>query len=229
MWILWILGVAVALVAAKFYFGGHSCHWKPDLSGKTALITGGSAGIGKETAKVLASLGARVIFTGRQEKGVTDYVKNAAIKAGQENPQVEFIACELDDLENIKNLAAQVKQKVSSLDFLINNAGLTNPKLEYTKQGFESTLGVNLVSHVYLTDLLLPLLRKSKEARIINVSSMAYVFGLDSILKKDGEGFADFMLEKTDHNQYRWMQAYTLSKIGNILFSRKLAQLLESN
>ena len=218
MWILGILAVAVALVAARFYVKGKSNTYHPDMKGKTALVTGGTAGIGKETVKELAKLGCRVIFTGRDEKGVTEYVKKSVAQSGRTDvPQVDFLQCDMGDLDNVKKLADKVKGMTSSLDLLVNNAGFTVLNYTKSKQGYESTQAVNFIAPFYLTHLLFPLLKRSKESRIINVSSRAAYRGAIHLQTTDKDGVVlphDCLLEGLDPLKYGQFGAYGKSKLN---------------
>lgn len=230
MW-LWIVGI-LAAVALRVYSKGRKNPYKADLSKKVILVTGGSAGIGKETAKELAKMGAKVYITGRDQqkalKVIEDINSEMKYSGGLVIP-VEFLKLDLSDLEDIKRFIKEFKGKEEKLDILINNAGLMSTSLARTKQGLEQSIGSNFVGPVYLTHLCFPLLLKSEEARIINVSSEGYKFGMKLISKdKDGQEVPDdFLLEKLAVEDYSSFYAYTKSKLGNIFFTTKLATLLE--
>jgi NAD(P)-dependent dehydrogenase (short-subunit alcohol dehydrogenase family) len=186
----------------------------PDLSGKTALVTGATAGIGLETARMLANGGAYVILCGRSsEKGV------AAIRdiaAGAPRGKLEFEQFDMADLAEIAASAARVMATHAGLDILINNAGvMMPPKRKTTADGFELQFGTNHLGHYALTGHLLPLLRKS-QARIVNVSSNAARGGKMN--------FADLQGER----RYNPIGAYGQSKLANLLFGRRLQQLSDA-
>ena len=184
----------------------------PDQTGKVVLITGGNAGIGFETAQVLADKNARVIIGCRSEEKARQAI--AKIREKVLNADVEFLPLDLSDLTSVEK-AAGLLQKEPKLDVLINNAGIMMPPLEFTKQGIESQLGVNHVGPFLLTLKLLPLLEKSKQGRVVNTSSMAARFG--------EMYFDDLNADKG----YNATDRYGQSKLANLLFSEELAQRLK--
>ena len=182
-----------------------------DLSGKVALVTGATGGIGLETARMLAQAGAYVILAGRNaEKGI------AAIRdiaAGAPRGKLEFEQIDLADLAAIAASAARTIATHERIDFLINNAGvMMPPKRQTTRDGYELQFGTNHLGHFALTGHLLPLLRSS-EARIVNVSSNA--------ARRGKINFSDLQSE----HHYSPMAAYAQSKLANLLFGRRLQQL----
>ena len=147
--------------------------------GKFVLVTGGSGGLGKETARILCKYGADVMFTCRTEKQGNEVV--AAIKAELPDARISYGVMSLDDLETIKVFADRYLTSNRPLNALINNAGIMACDFTKTKQGFESQFGVNFIGHYYLTKKLLPVLTRSgtpeSKSRVINVSSLAnYVY-----------------------------------------------------
>lgn len=180
------------------------------MQDKVVLITGGNCGIGKATAIQLAQKGARVIISSRCPGKGNRAV--ASIRRQSQNDQVECIVCDLSSFGSIEKLARQVAERAEHLDVLINNAGLFCSHLQKTKEGFEMQFGVNYLGHFYLTQLLLPSLKASPEARVINVSSIAYMHG-----NIDFESFRGAQ-------KYNGLQAYAQSKLANVLFTREFAR-----
>ncbi|MHA1952958.1 MAG: SDR family oxidoreductase, partial [Candidatus Heimdallarchaeaceae archaeon] len=180
------------------------------IKGKICLITGANTGIGKETARQLAALGSKVIMVCRnQEKGKKaqeDIIRTT------KNRNIELSICDLASLKDVKHFAEEFIKNHSELHVLINNAGVFSMKRILTKDGYESTFGVNYLAHFYLTGLLLPLLKKSSPSRIINLSSDIHKFYKIKL--------KDLMLEK----RYNGQQAYSNSKTAMILFSYKLVR-----
>jgi len=122
---------------------------------------------------------------------------------------------DLASLDEIRGLAAAYKQKHQQLHVLVNNAGAYNAQRTTTKDGFETTFGVNHLAYFLLTELLLDVLKASAPARIINVSSTAHVGG--------HMNFDDLQGEK----KYVGRAAYGQSKLANVLFTYELARRLE--
>jgi NAD(P)-dependent dehydrogenase (short-subunit alcohol dehydrogenase family) len=131
------------------------------------------------------------------------------------HPRVDLLISDLSDQESIVQLAQEVRWKYPRLDVLIHNAGLILPQRTTTAQGLETILAVNHLAPFLLTHLLLDWLRKSKEARIITVSSEAH-----RLARLDWD---DWQAEK----KYRSWIAYANAKLGNILFTRELAARLK--
>jgi NAD(P)-dependent dehydrogenase (short-subunit alcohol dehydrogenase family) len=138
------------------------------MDGKTVLITGGTGGIGQQTAIGLARLGARVVVTGRDrargEAGV------AEIRRASGNPHVELLLGDLSAQAEVRGLAEQFKVAHTRLDVLINNAGLLEGERRLTADGVEAHLAVNVLAPFLLTRLLLDVLQASRPARVINVT-----------------------------------------------------------
>jgi retinol dehydrogenase-12 len=182
------------------------------MKNKICLITGGTSGIGKETALALAKREATVVLTSRdQAKG--ERVKEEIIRQTG-NPQVEVMACDLASLDSIRKFAAAFQQRYRHLHVLINNAGVWETVRKESKDGIELTWATNHLAPFLLTHLLLDTLQRSAPARILNVSSGLHAWG-----KID---FAD--LEGKKH--YHHLKAYSQSKLANVLFSRELASRL---
>ncbi|CAF1065547.1 unnamed protein product [Didymodactylos carnosus] len=139
------------------------------MTNKTVVITGGSSGIGYETAKDLARRGARLIIVSRNPKKGQAAVAKLRDKSG--NKQIEFMQCDLCSLDSVKNFCNAYNEKESRLDVLINNAGILFGLDVVTKDGYNSIVQANYLGHFLLTNLLLDKLKQCKPSRIINVSS----------------------------------------------------------
>ncbi len=187
-----------------------------DIDGSTVLITGGNTGIGKETARALASQGARVIITSRNaERGRKAL---AEIREGSGRDDVEVMSLDLASFQSIRAFAKEFTARFDRLDVLVNNAGVvkTNVRGE-TADGFELMFGVNHLGHFLLTDLLLDTIKASSPARIVNLSSHGYM------LAAEGLDFDDLQNE----GDFKGFALYGHSKLANIYFTSELARRLE--
>ncbi|XP_043096296.1 retinol dehydrogenase 11 [Puntigrus tetrazona] len=180
------------------------------LDGKTVLITGGNAGIGKETAVLLALRGARVIVACRDEEKARKAVRE--IKARSHNMNVLYMEVDLANMRSIREFSKAFLQKEKRLDILINNAGMPSV-LDWTDDDFSMCFGVNHLGHFLLTNLLLPRLKESSPSRVINLTCSSYKYQ-----KLD---FQDL-----NYNLFPFF-TYCRSKLANIYFTQELARMLE--
>lgn len=186
------------------------------LTEKVILITGGTAGLGLESAKRLGAAGATIVLTSRTaskgEKSV-EAVKSYLTDKGINDPKVFSLVLDLDDLESTKALPNSYKKLgLGQINVLMNNAGvMAIPDRQLTKDGFERTFQSNHLGHFVLTAGLYPYLSRSKTT-IINVSSEGYKFA-----------GGNFDLENLNgEKKYGAWSSYGLSKLANILFTREL-------
>lgn len=170
-----------------------------DLSGKTVLITGGTSGLGQESARSMAAKGAKVIITGRNMD------KAQAVADGIDG-DVSVEELELGSVASIRAFAARVLEQHPRIDILINNAGvMASPYME-TADGFELQFGSNHLGHFLMTTLLMPALGEG--SRVVVLSSSAHQFA--PVL------FNDIGFKSTDYNKWA---AYGQSKTANALFA----------
>jgi NAD(P)-dependent dehydrogenase (short-subunit alcohol dehydrogenase family) len=181
------------------------------LDGRVCLVTGGSAGIGKETARGLAALGGRVVLTGRSTE--KSEAAAADIRASTGNPHVSGVAADLASFDAVEGLADHVRSAHGQLHVLVNNAGLWLPTRKTTALGHEQTFAVNHLAHFLLTTRLLDLLVASAPARVITVSSRLHE-------RETAFDFDDPMGER----RYAGMRAYRQSKLANVMFASELAR-----
>jgi len=213
--------LAMAVYGLRMYMGGGWCHSEARIDGKTVLITGANTGIGKETALDLARRGGRVILACRSiQKGETAAAEiREELGLKKTDTRVSVLQIDLASLQSVRQFAEQFKKKEKRLDVLINNAGVMSLGFEprsTTKDGFESTFGVNHLGHFLLTNLLLDVIKASAPSRIITVSSLVHEWAPYKV------NFDDLNLEK----EYNADHAYRQSKLANILFSHQLAKKL---
>jgi retinol dehydrogenase-14 len=183
------------------------------MAGKSVLVTGGTGGIGKATATGLAALGARVGITGRDQGRAQ--VAAADIRAATGSRTLDIFAADMSSQAEVRRLAAQVLGTYPRLDVLVNNVGGFWARRHVTADGLEHTLALNHLAPFLLTSLLLDRLTASAPARIVTVSSGAHAQG---------------RLEFTDlqgKRNYSGQQAYSQSKLANVMFTYELARRLE--
>ena len=185
----------------------------PDLSGRVAVITGATSGIGKEVACGLARLGATTVVVGRGDGRATRVASEISTSTG--NPRVEGLR--VDDLAlmaSVHELAAALIDRYSRLHILVNNAGAYFRRREVTTEGLERTFALNVLSPYLLTSLLAPRLIVSSPSRVVNVASAAHRTG-----RVD---FADLQ----SNSRYRGFTVYGGSKLELIWLTREFARRL---
>lgn len=138
---------------------------------KNILITGSSDGIGKLAAIRFAKEGHSLYLHGRDQKKLTSVIEE--VKAESGNDRVDGFIADFSNLDEVREMANQIKKQLSHIDILINNAGVFKSSENYNKDGLDLRFVVNYVSHYLLTKELLPLLKRDSGTRIINLSSAA--------------------------------------------------------
>lgn len=182
----------------------------PDQSGRTVLVTGATSGLGLETARALASRGARVLVAGR-DTARTDAAVAAVTAAAADGGSGEPVHLDLAALAGVAAAADDVRSRVDALDVLVNNAGVMAPPFGRTADGFETQIGTNHLGHLALTALLLPALLAAEQPRVVTVSSTAHRMGR---LDPDDLHY--------DQRSYSPWPAYGASKLANLLFTAEL-------
>lgn len=199
----------------------------PDQTGKVVIITGGIHGVGKETARVLLTKGAKVYITTRSPEDGQRAVEELKQATGKE--EVFFIQLNLADLLSVKAAAEEFIGKEQELHTLYNNGGVMySPVDKVTSQGYDLHFGANVLGHFYLTKLLLPLLTATakkapaKTVRVVNVSSLGHYLGAPEGIRWTT------IVPGTESQEARKKlgstRLYGQSKTGNILFSNELAR-----
>ncbi len=189
-------------------------HWSvaaaPSQSARTVLVTGATSGLGLQTARALASRGARVLVAGR-DPSRTDAAVQQVSTAAAEGGSAEPVSLDLASLASIEAAASDVTGRLPHLDLLVNNAGVMATPFGHTEDGFETQIGTNHLGHFALTARLLPLLLGADEPRVVTVSSSAHAIGR---LDPDDLHFV--------RRRYSAWGAYGASKLANLLFTAEL-------
>lgn len=176
------------------------------------MVTGATAGIGKQTALELARMGAHVVIVGRNAEKVS--ATQSEIQQITANAQVEGLVADLSRQADVRALAQTLKQRYPRIDVLLNNAGAIFTTRQVSADGIEMTWALNHLNYFLLTDLLLDTLRASAPARIVNVASDAHQaakINFDDVQFKTG---------------YSAFGVYGQSKLANIMFTYELARRL---
>ena len=183
------------------------------MKNKNVIITGGNAGIGLATSIAMAKQGANVYIVSRVKEKAEEAVKEIVAISGNSN--VKYFLANLSSQKSIRQLASEIKNEISVIDVLINNAGGTFSDFALSEDGLEMTIATNHFAYFLLTNLLLDLIKKSDAGRIVNVASGSHYQG-----KIDFESF-------TQNKSYFVLSAYGQSKLANVLFTNELAERLK--
>ena len=185
----------------------------PDLSGRTAVVTGSNGGLGQENARALAAAGATVVVASRQSEKTDRAVEE--LKAAVPDGNFEVVPLDLASLDSVRQAASRIASEHPTLDILINNAGVMAVAEAQTADGFEMQFGVNHLGHWALTALLLKPLLDAPAGRVVTVTSTAHHFGrgLDA---------------ENPHmkGKYKPWKAYYESKLANFQFGLGLEEKL---
>jgi NAD(P)-dependent dehydrogenase (short-subunit alcohol dehydrogenase family) len=182
---------------------------------QTILVTGATDGLGRALAGELARRGATVLLHGRSQDRLENIRRELAAETG--NDRLRTYLADFAVLAEVRRLAGAVEQDDDQLDVLVNNAGIgggKNGSREESANGYELRFAVNYLAPFLLTNLLLPLLRRSAPARIVNVASVGQA-PID---------FEDVMLE----HGYSGSRAYAQSKLAQVMFTFELAERLRA-
>jgi NAD(P)-dependent dehydrogenase (short-subunit alcohol dehydrogenase family) len=183
---------------------------------QTILVTGATDGLGRAVARELVARGGTVLVHGRSASRLEETVREIRGTTGRD--RLRTYLADFSSLEQVRRLAEDVERDHQRLDLLVNNAGIgggVDPaQREESADGYELRFAVNYLAPFLLTCLLLPLLRRSAPARIVNVASAGQA-PID---------FDDVMLER----RYDGMRAYAQSKLAQVMFTFELAERLQA-
>ncbi len=188
----------------------------PDLTGRTAIVTGANTGLGYQTALALAGAGVQVVLAARSASKGNEAM--ARIRAACPAVPLTFSLLDLASLASVKDFAERMAQGHDSIDLLINNAGIASPSRRLTtSDGFEMQFGVNFLGHFALTARLLPLLLKANAPRVVSLSSIMHKYGRINL--------DDLMSE----HPYSPVRSYNQSKLATLIFARELQHRSDRN
>jgi len=174
-----------------------------------ALVTGGSSGIGFETARGLTAHFDVVGIVGRNPERLAEAAEN--LHSG--DARIETFQADFSSLAEVRRLGEDIRARFDSLDVLVNNAGVWHKDRTLSKDGYEETFAVNHLAHFLLTNELRDLLADSGAARVVNVSSSMHA-------RPKSMNWDDLMFEK----RWKGFWVYGHSKLANVLFSNELAR-----
>lgn len=203
--------VGGVIYGIRVVFSGGVNRVVADLSGRYVLVTGGNTGIGLETARELAKMGANVVIACRSRERMAEAAEKIRAEAKGE---IHELVLDLNSLADTHRAAAEYGRRFPRLDILINNAGIMHNFADgrgETRDGFEAHVGVNHIAHAALTEDLLPLLRKSPAGRVVCVASEAHLMAPPDTLE-----------DLFSLRSYSNIGSYGKSKLANILYARGL-------
>jgi len=186
----------------------------PQHEDKIAIITGANTGLGFENTKQLADKGVRVVMACRNKQKAE--AAKAKILKDSPNAQLDILIIDLSSLKSVRAAAKEYLANYDRLDILINNAGVMIPPYHKTEDGFELQMAANHFGHFLFTGLLLDLLNKTPNARIVSLSSLAHTQGTIHF---------DNLHWETDYSK---LAAYQQSKLACILFALEMQRRLET-
>ena len=189
----------------------------PAKPGSIAIVTGANAGLGYETTLVLAKKRINVIMACRNKNKAMQ--AKADILKVEPNASLEVMELDLTRLSSVRSFAKSFREKYSSLDLLINNAGIMFASYSKTEDGFESQMAANYFGHFLLTSLLMDLMPDKEESRIVTLSSLGH---------KQGTGVINFDDINSD-KAYSKTDAYMQSKLACLMFALELQRKLDAS
>jgi NAD(P)-dependent dehydrogenase (short-subunit alcohol dehydrogenase family) len=189
-------------------------HTAASQNGRLAIVTGANIGLGFDTALALAGKGCTVVLACRN----MEKARKARLEILKSYPKarIECLSLDLSSQKSVRAFVATFTEKYDKLDLLINNAGIMMPPFSLSEDGFESQLAANYLGHFALTGLLLPLLTRTPNSRIVSLSSLAHNWG--------GIRFDDLNFARG----YNKRAAYGQSKLACLMFAYELNRRLRA-
>lgn len=202
----------------------------PDLTGQVIVVTGGNAGIGRETCKVLLDRGAKVYMAARSKSKANEAIEWIRAETNGKTPL--FLELDLANLESVRRAAEEFRQKEQELHVLFNNGGVMAAPVEMkTSNGYDLQFGTNVLGHYLFTTLLLPVLIRTAQrygpVRVVNTSSSGHW-----LAPEGGINYASLVRNDPIADEIRKEMGpkplYAQSKWGNIVFANELARRYEA-
>jgi NAD(P)-dependent dehydrogenase (short-subunit alcohol dehydrogenase family) len=188
---------------------------RADLTGRTCLVTGASAGIGLAAARALAGLGAHVVMAVRNPEKGERARRGVAAATGRREPELALV--DVSSRESVRALARDLATRHRALDVLVNNAGCWSERRRLGPDGIELVWATNVLGYFQVTDLLLPLLKAAGKARVVNVASQL-AGGLDlsdvEFARREWSGRAAYAQSKQADRMLTWALARRLAGTG---------------
>lgn len=187
-----------------------------DLTGKTVVITGASAGLGRESARALARTGAHVILAARNEEALAE--TETWVREQVPDATLSLVSLDLTSLASVAAAAAEIAELTPAVHVLMNNAGVMFTPFSRTVEGFEIQFGTNHLGHFEFTRLLFPALVAADGARVVVLASEGHRMG-----------DVDFDDPNWEHREYDKFAAYGAAKTANVLHAVELDRRLRDS
>ncbi|XP_076035430.1 retinol dehydrogenase 12-like [Oratosquilla oratoria] len=212
-----LFGILIITARTYIYWGFRECNSKASMKGKVVLVTGASAGLGKEVARDLAQRGARVIMACRNLAKANKVAEEIRKSTGSDLVEVQLL--DTSSMASVRKFANSFLKNETRLDVLVLNAGIVGPaSLTYTEDDHELTMATNHFGHFLLTNILLDLVKRSSPSRVVVVSSRNHQYT---------NGFDPDDLDNKKRPYIGSYQSYNHSKLCNVLFTKQLSHYLE--
>uniref|UniRef100_A0A7S3XFM6 Ketoreductase domain-containing protein n=1 Tax=Picocystis salinarum TaxID=88271 RepID=A0A7S3XFM6_9CHLO len=192
------------------------------MRGRVCVVTGATDGIGRHTAEKLAAAGARVVVHGRNEASAREAAERVANATGAERTQVSCVHADLSALEEVRGLAEQIRGVCDSVDVLVLNAGVYAPQRQVSKDGYELTWAVNVLSPYALVAHTADLLVRGDRPRVVVTSSISQGGARENHVRhvlQDARGDAG--------PKYDGHASYALSKLSDAILAMELSERLQ--
>jgi len=196
-----------------------------DLSGRSAIVTGGAEGIGEEISLALALAHCRVVMINRKEyqgDEAIQRIKDAAKAKGIEDVQISWQGCDLGDFKQVKEVFGKLAASEPRLDYLILSAGINSNQYGLAASGIDRHMSVNAIGHYYAINLLYPLIRKT--SKLPNTSAPRIIFESSEMHRMARSDVHFGSVEELNNPELGPVELYGRTKLAMILYSRSLAE-----